>query len=123
TAEDVASGFGDLVSAVDIRSLTGEFAEWMALGLRESVSHGIWGWFDDELAFLKPWGFDIAGIQRPGAIWQGGQDRMVPFAHGQWLAQHVGSATSHLLPGDGHLSLAVASMGNILNDLVGPSTE
>jgi len=123
TAEDVASGFGDLVSAVDIRSLTGEFAEWMALGLRESVSHGIWGWFDDDLAFLKPWGFDIAGIQRPVAIWQGGQDRMVPFAHGQWLAQHVGSATSHLLPGDGHLSLAVASMGNILDDLVGPSTE
>ena len=118
TADDVATGFGDLVSAVDISSLTGDFADWMALGLRESVSHGIWGWFDDDLAFVKPWGFDIATIERPVAIWQGGQDRMVPFSHGTWLAQHVGSATPHLLPDEGHLSLAVATMGSILDELV-----
>jgi pimeloyl-ACP methyl ester carboxylesterase len=117
TADSVAAGFGDLVSDVDVSSITGDFAEWLALGLRESVSHGIWGWFDDDLAFLKPWGFDIAGIARPVAIWQGGQDRMVPFAHGQWLAAHVGSATPHLLPDEGHLSLAVASMGSILDEL------
>lgn len=118
TADDVATGFGDLVSEVDIGSLTGDFADWIALGLRESVSNGIWGWFDDDLAFLKPWGFEIEAIDRPVAIWQGGQDRMVPFGHGQWLAQHVGSARAHLLPDEGHLSLAVASMGSILDELV-----
>jgi len=117
TADSVAADFGDLVSDVDISSITGDFAEWLAVGFRESVSHGIWGWFDDDRAFLKPWGFDLAEIERPVGIWQGGQDRMVPFAHGQWLAQHVGSATPHLLPDEGHLSLAVASMASILDEL------
>jgi pimeloyl-ACP methyl ester carboxylesterase len=117
TADSVAADFGDLVSAVDVNSITGEFAEWLALGFRESVRHGIWGWFDDDLAFLKPWGLDIGRIERPVAIWQGDQDRMVPFAHGQWLAGHVGSATPHLLHDEGHLSLAVSSMGSILDEL------
>jgi len=118
TGDQVAAAFGDLVSDVDRASLTGEYAEWVAAGFRDAVSHGIWGWFDDDLAFVKPWGFEINDIHRPVAIWQGGQDRMVPFAHGQWLAQHVPSASVHLLPEHGHLSLTVASMGHILDELV-----
>jgi pimeloyl-ACP methyl ester carboxylesterase len=118
TGEQVAVAFGDLVSDVDRSSLTGDYADWLAAGFRESVSHGVRGWFDDDLAFLKPWGFEIGAIRRPVAIWQGAQDRMVPFAHGQWLARHIGSATAHLFPEHGHLSLAVASMGAILDDLV-----
>jgi len=117
TADRVAADFGDLVSDVDRSAITGDFAEWLAVGFRESVRNGIWGWFDDDLAFVKPWGFEVGTIKRPVDIWQGGQDRMVPFAHGQWLAQHVGSATAHLLPEHGHLSLAVASMGRILDQL------
>lgn len=122
TADGVAAGFGDLVSEVDVNAITGEFAEWLALDLREAVSHGIWGWFDDDMAFTRPWGFDPADISRPTAIWQGDQDRMVPFAHGEWLAQHVGSASAHLLPGEGHLSLAVTSMGKILDELLATPT-
>jgi pimeloyl-ACP methyl ester carboxylesterase len=117
TADRVAVDFGDLVSDVDRSAITGDFAEWLAVGFRESVSNGIWGWFDDDLAFVKPWGFELGAVSRPVDIWQGGQDRMVPFAHGQWLAQHVGSATAYLLPEHGHLSLAVASMGRILDQL------
>jgi pimeloyl-ACP methyl ester carboxylesterase len=118
TADQVGAGLGDLVSDVDRRALTGDFAEWQAASFRDSVSNGIWGWFDDDIAFLKPWGFDPAAIRRPVTIWQGAQDRMVPFAHGQWLARHVGAATAQLLPEHGHLSLAVASMGRILDDLI-----
>ena len=33
----------------------------------------------------------------PVAIWAGGQDATVPFAHGKWLAANVPGAVAHLL--------------------------
>jgi hypothetical protein len=43
---------------------------------------------------------------------------MVPFAHGEWLLAHVPTARSGLRPEHGHLSLAVGSIGEILDDLL-----
>lgn len=80
---DVAGALGGLVSDVDKAALTGEFAEFIATVFRQAVSSGIAGWRDDDLAFTRDWGFDLAQIERPVAVWQGEQDRMVPFTHGQ----------------------------------------
>jgi hypothetical protein len=77
------------------------------------------GWFDDDIAFTRPWGFDPATIPGRVHIWQGGHDRMVPFAHGQWLAAHVGGACPHVNADGGHLSLVVDAFGNILDELIG----
>ena len=51
-------------------------------------------------------------------IWQGSDDRMVPFAHGRWLAGHVPGARPRLMEGEGHLSLAVSAFERILDELV-----
>lgn len=114
---DVAESLRTLVSEVDKRALTGEFAHMLAESFRRAVSNGIAGWCDDDLAFTRPWGFDLSTIKRPVAVWQGGQDRMVPFAHGGWLAQHIPGAQVHLYPDEGHLSLALASLERIVTDL------
>ena len=79
---------------------------YMASSFHRAVSTGIAGWRDDDIAFVHPWGFDLASITTPVAIWQGGEDRMVPMPHGAWLASHIPGAEQHLLPGEGHLSLA-----------------
>jgi pimeloyl-ACP methyl ester carboxylesterase len=131
TGADVASSLGGLVSAVDIAALTGEFAETLAGGLRAAVSGGVTGWRDDDLAFVADWGFTLgwgdelddllspdASRPAPVAIWQGDQDRMVPFAHGAWLAAHIPGARKHLLRGEGHLTLTVGSIDRILDDLL-----
>ena len=86
--------------------------------MNRSVKNGIWGWFDDDMAFFRDWGFSLDGIDVPVALWQGKQDKMVPFAHGEWMAAHVPNARPHLLEDQGHLSLAVASFPQILDDLL-----
>jgi pimeloyl-ACP methyl ester carboxylesterase len=118
TADEVADAFGGLIDDVDRGSLTGAFAENMAESTREALRTGYWGWFDDDIAFSHDWGFDIGSIRVPFHVWQGSHDKMVPYAHGQWLAEHVGSACGHLHPEDGHLTLAVDAIGRILDELV-----
>lgn len=116
---EVAEAFGGLIDDVDRGSLTGDFAEEVALSTREGLRNSYWGWFDDDMAFSRPWGFELGTISVPVHIWQGGHDKMVPYAHGQWLAAHTGSACPHLFPDHGHLSLVVDSMGAILEELTG----
>ncbi len=118
TADQVAAALGDLIPDVDRAALTGEFAEYFARSLRGAVSNGIWGWFDDDIAFTRDWGFDLSEVRVPVTIWQGDQDRMVPFAHGRWLADRVAGAKARLESGHGHLSVAVGSYGEILDDVL-----
>jgi pimeloyl-ACP methyl ester carboxylesterase len=118
TGDEVAEALGDLVDEVDRASLTGEFAEWAAAAFREGLRESYWGWFDDDMAFVNPWGFELNAIRVPVHVWQGRHDRMVPFAHGEWLASHVPTAIPHLFDDHGHLSLAVDSFGSILDDLL-----
>jgi pimeloyl-ACP methyl ester carboxylesterase len=118
TPDEVAASLGDLVSEADRSAISGESAAWLADVFRESVRNGIWGWYDDEVAFVRPWGFDVRNINVPVAIWQGAQDRTTPFAHGEWLASHIPGVHPHLLPDHGHLSLGVNSFGLLLDDLL-----
>ncbi|MCY1139866.1 alpha/beta hydrolase [Actinoplanes sp. Pm04-4] len=117
TADDVVAAFGDLLSEVDKRALTGGFADYLAESTRYAVSAGIAGWREDDLAFLADWGFPLTDIRVPVAIWQGDQDRMVPPAHGHWLAHHVPGAEVHLNPDEGHLSL-IANFDAIVENLL-----
>ena len=118
SADDVVAVLGDLMSDVDKAALTSDYAEWTAASFRKAVGTGVAGWRDDDLAFMRPWGFDLGAIARPVAIWQGGQDRMVPFTHGEWLVDHIPAARPHLLPDDGHLSIGIGRLTQIVDDLV-----
>ncbi len=123
TATEIADALGELVPPVDYAALSGDFAEAVSADIRNALSSGIWGWFDDDLAFARPWGFDPAAITGQVDVWQGGQDRMVPFAHGIWLADHVGNARSHLLAEHGHLSLLVDLAGPILDEMLAGAVQ
>lgn len=119
TGEDVRAALGQLLSEVDRETATGEFADYLATLFRGALETDVWGWFDDDVAFIRDWGFSLDAIERPVTIWQGSEDRMVPFAHGRWLAEHVAGAQARLLPGDGHLSILLGRYGEILDGLMG----
>jgi pimeloyl-ACP methyl ester carboxylesterase len=118
SGEQVLAALGDLIADADKAVLTGEFAEHQARGLHDVLADGIWGWFDDDKAVVADWGFDLGAIEVPVTVWQGDDDRMVPFAHGQWLAEHVAGAKPRLLEGEGHMSLELARHGDVLDDLI-----
>jgi pimeloyl-ACP methyl ester carboxylesterase len=116
--DEIVSELQSLISEVDEAEVTGALGELMATSFHRAFRGGPWGWFDDDLAFVRPWGFELSSIGVPVSVWQGQQDLMVPFAHGQWLIEHVPTARSRLRPEHGHLSLAVGSIGEIFDDLL-----
>jgi pimeloyl-ACP methyl ester carboxylesterase len=54
----------------------------------------------------------------PTYVWQGSEDKMVPFHHGEWLAAHVPGAVAHLEQGEGHFSIAVGALGRMLDEVL-----
>jgi hypothetical protein len=112
------AALGGLLSEVDRAQVTGEFATWLLESSRIGLAHGISGQRDDDLAFVSDWGFDLRAV-RSVAIRRGAQDRMVPCAHGVWLADHIPGARRQLLAAERHLSVALGSFDQILDDLLG----
>lgn len=79
-----------------------DWAELMRESWIEQTRNGVWGWVDDDLALVSPWGFDPAAIAVPTQVWYGTHDVMVPPQHGEWLARTVPGAIVRLSEG-GHL--------------------
>jgi pimeloyl-ACP methyl ester carboxylesterase len=117
-AKGLVEGLGTLLPAVDRAVLTAEVGEDLAASFAEGLRTGVDGWLDDDLAFVQPWGFELSQLAVPVFVWQGSEDLMVPFAHGQWLASRIPGATSHLEQGEGHLSIGVGAIDRMLDELV-----
>ena len=119
TGATLAEALGGLVTEVDRRALAASpaLAEYLAGATRHAVSRGIAGWRDDDLAFARDWGFPLTAIRVPVTVWQGRQDAMVPYAHGDWLRRHVPGARSRLFEDEGHISL-VERFDEVVDDLV-----
>lgn len=117
TVEGLLEGLKGLLSPVDAEALTSEFASRMLASMERATMNGVDGWLDDDLAFVGEWGFDLADIAVPVAVWQGSADQFVPFSHGQWLAERVPGARARLIDGEGHVSL-LRRIDEVVDDLV-----
>ena len=106
-----------VLSPPDRAVFSPRFAADFHRGVETALRDGVDGWVDDDLAFLRHWGFELTDVRVPVHLWQGGQDLMVPPAHGRWLADHLPTCTPHLLPDDGHLTLLLRRPAEVLADL------
>jgi pimeloyl-ACP methyl ester carboxylesterase len=113
TPEQLAEELRTLLSPPDAAAVTGDFAAHLHATFAGATRRGVDGWLDDDLAFTRPWGFSLADIAVPVQLWQGGQDLMVPRAHGEWLARHVPGAEVHISPGDGHFTVVEHHVGEV----------
>lgn len=113
--EQVVATMSTLLPAADRAVLTGELGRDLLANLAGGVE-SVHGWVDDDLAFTRPWGFELEDIAVPVSFWQGTEDLMVPQSHMPWQAERVPGAVMHLEPGEGHLSLQVNHFGAMLDE-------
>jgi pimeloyl-ACP methyl ester carboxylesterase len=105
TPEQLVELWQTLLGPSDREVATGVLAAFLLDHIRAGIGRGGDGWIDDDLAFVTPWGFDLASIRVPVQLWQGEQDRFVPYGHGVWLAEHIPGVDARLTAEDGHLTL------------------
>jgi pimeloyl-ACP methyl ester carboxylesterase len=97
----------EMFTPADIAALEGPWA-WMGRVAEQALEAGPDGQVDDELANVAPWGFEPARVVPPVLFLHGGQDRIVPSSHSQWLARECPSAELRLFPEEGHVSVLSA---------------
>ncbi|WP_246147785.1 alpha/beta fold hydrolase [Nonomuraea turkmeniaca] len=94
----------EMFAPVDHAAFEGEWS-WFGGVVGPALEGGPGGLIDDDLAYVSPWGCDPAEVTAPVLLLHGGQDRVVPSSHGEWLARHGRWAELRLYPEDGHISV------------------
>lgn len=104
----------EMFTPADLAALEGSWA-WLAGVAGKALEDGLVGLIDDDLAGLRPWGFDPAAIDVPVLICHGEDDRVVPISHSRWLAEHIPSAQLRSYPGDGHITVLTSGAAPALD--------
>jgi pimeloyl-ACP methyl ester carboxylesterase len=112
-AETLLEFLKTLLSPVDATVLTGRLAQYLVDSVHDGLGPGPDGWWDDEVAMMEPWGFELDAIATPVLLRHGRQDRFVPFAHGERLAGHIPGVQAELTDDDGHLTLTERHLAEI----------
>jgi pimeloyl-ACP methyl ester carboxylesterase len=105
TPETIYTTMETLLSSVDREALTPALTQFLYESTQVGLAPGADGWWDDDMAFTEPWGFELEQIRTPVLLLHGRQDRFVPFGHGEWLARHIPGVEARLSDNDGHLTL------------------
>jgi pimeloyl-ACP methyl ester carboxylesterase len=99
-SEDMDAFFTD----ADIAALGGSWS-WLAGVAGQAIEQGNEGYLEDTLASVQPWGFALDAITVPVLLMHGADDKMVPCAHGRWLAAHCPAAQLRVIPEAGHITV------------------
>src|SRR5581483_8701730 len=105
TPETIHTTMESLLSEADRAALTPALSQFLHESTQVGLGPSADGWWDDDVAFIEPWGFDIAQIRTPVLLLHGRQDQFVPFNHGEWLAGRIPGVEARLTEDDGHLTL------------------
>ncbi len=89
---------------------------------RNSMLHafhqGFYGVALDIRNFQQDWKISNWNFNFPVYLWHGQKDRIVPYQHSELLAQKIQGSHLNIIPGEGHYSLPILHMEEILKPLV-----
>lgn len=89
-----------------------------ANSFREAFRDGGRGAAFDLTLYARPWETEVESIRVPAYLWHGQQDTTVPVAMGRRIAGAVPGCRAEFCPGEGHFSLPVRRMEEILHALM-----
>jgi pimeloyl-ACP methyl ester carboxylesterase len=92
-----------------------EFSKDLSFSMHDALRDSVFGYGDDEYAFLRNWGFETKDIQVPVGIWQGLDDKSVSPHMARWLNANILNPTLELLEDQHHGSIMVEKREEILN--------
>jgi len=101
----------ELVRRPDVQAI------WVR-AMRGGVTYGADPAIHELRRYARPWRFEVDRIAAPVDLWHGTADRVVPIGHSRYVAQRLGDAHAHWLPGDGHFSAPVGHIEDILHTLL-----
>lgn len=113
--EKVRKSLGDLpeVDRLLIERFLPEVAEIMG----EAFVQGTRGATEEGRIYASPWGFELAEITVPVAIWQGMRDVNVPRSNSEVFHEAIGGSRLEIIEDEGHFSMAINQGERILRDL------
>jgi pimeloyl-ACP methyl ester carboxylesterase len=71
----------------------------------------------DAEIYAQPWCFPLEEIEVPVRLWHGKKDRSFHWQLARSLGERLPNCVEHLVEGEGHYSLPIRHMGEILADL------
>jgi pimeloyl-ACP methyl ester carboxylesterase len=82
--------------------------------LHAALAQSTDGAVHDLMLYLRSWGVALESIRTPVLLWHGEMDVTVPVEMGRYLARTIPGCRACFHPEEGHISLAVSRMGEIL---------
>jgi len=73
-------------------------------GVTEALRQGPGGWYDEDLANLRPWDIDLTAIRADVTWWHGDGDRNCPLSAAQRLVSRLPCARLYVWGEGGHLT-------------------
>ena len=67
SAAGLAESMAPFLSPVDAEEIRGPIAAWLQENVDRALGTGVDGWLDDDLAFVRPWGFEPAAVVKNGS--------------------------------------------------------
>ena len=72
----------------------------------------------DAQIYAQPWGFAVEDVQVPVRLWHGMEDRAFAVVLAQEIARRFPDCKARFVPNEGHYSLPIRHMHDILEDLI-----
>jgi pimeloyl-ACP methyl ester carboxylesterase len=87
-------------------------------GFREAVRQGARAAITDAEIYIGDWGFALEEVSRPVGLWHGERDSNIPVRMAREVARRLPACEARWFPDDGHYSLPVERLGEVLRSLL-----